>query len=116
MTTSQLSSALPGLTFNSWITLETFCKGIVVEPDYKLFINPKAVQFYFDDSNNLLFVRYTSVIEDNFFKRFTSKDAEIHIIAEDKDYSVSFSDGGIDDPIIGKYHIVFDIDKIIFTF
>ena len=117
MTTSQIQAALPGISFNNWITLENFCRGMSIEPDYKIFVNPIGMQFYFDTTNELLFTRDTAIRPEILRRmRRTNADVTIHTLFDDKDHTVTLEDGGIEDSTVGRYHSVYSFENIIIFF
>ena len=94
-----------GIKTNSWIS--SGFNAILFNGDQKLYASPKAVQYYFDSENELLFARYTDSLSIPESKLFTTSE-----YYEYNNNKYTFLDGGINDKIIGRYHAVYDINSI----
>lgn len=111
MTLLQLKNA--GIATNSWNTLQNTCNGFLFSNEGYIYVTPKTLQFYFEESSELLFLRFTkpSISSTKFL---TGEYVEIEIVnnGELKKYYARPADGGAKDSKIGIYHQVFDINEI----
>jgi len=107
MTFSQLS-AKSGIQPKQWVTLEGICNMLLFSPNEgNLLVSPRSIQFYFDNTNDLVFVRRT---DDKLYKNKINSDmVEISLLNHADPFYVMPYPGGIYDEEIGIYHEVYSI-------
>lgn len=101
-----------GITLNKWITLENAFSSIGLAGDNSIQVVPAANQFYFDSKSECCFRRRTAgklFLEENLLD--ITDYAEVPI--NGKNYRIKYSEGGVTDPTIGRYHEVISLDSIV---
>lgn len=109
MTIDQIRSA--GIAINKWDNLQNVCKSILFSNEGYMYIAPRTAQYYFEESSNLVFVRY---IKAPLSKTNFDGAVEVNLIEGNsvKRYYGKLQAGGAKDSGIGTYHNVFDIGAI----
>lgn len=110
MTIDQIKNA--GIATNKWDTLQGVCNSFLFNNEGYLHISPKTIQFYFEESSELLFVRFTrSAISTS---PMSGECVELNILVGDtlKKYYARPVEGGALDSSIGRYHSVYDLNQI----
>lgn len=108
MTAKQIQAL--GFTTDAWTTLENVCKLIGIESDDRLYIQPEANQFYFDTTDNLLFVRYTDGLS---LYSGTLPNGYARISVNGVDYITKIAKTNANDSTVGKYHLAVDFKRIV---
>lgn len=112
MNITQIRNA--GIATNTWTTLQNVCNSLLFSNEGYLHVSPKSVQFYFEESSELVFVRFTKT---TLYTTAPSNDLEYFEINISngntmKKYYVRPVDGGGIDNKIGRYHSVFDLNHL----
>lgn len=109
MNISQLKAL--GIATNKWDNLQNLCKAILFDNDGYLYVTPRTKQFYFDEENELVFVRE---IRTPLSKNEFEDSVKVTLVegTNKKEYYGKLHAGGIVDNKVGKYHAVYDIGKI----
>lgn len=109
MITSQLNKI--GVVTNSWTTLDKF-STIVLHIDSYLFPVPAESQYYFDTTNELVFVRYTFPTP---YKTQVNENFVAVTLPNIGDCYLQLIQGGVNDARtngIGRYHEVFSFESL----
>lgn len=111
MIISQIKNA--GIATNKWDTLQNVCNSFLFTNEGYIHVSPKTIQFYFEESSELVFIRYTKPTLST--SKYTSGEyVELQILSAGqlKTYYARPSEGGAVDKTVGRYHAVFDVNEI----
>ena len=102
MTMNQIKTV--GVPVNQWISLGSFCDIVSLQDDNNIFINNLEQQFYFEDSSDLMFIRY---LMDAVKTTDTSEQRNTVIVNKNGNtYRAVIRAEGAEDKTIGRYHDV----------
>ena len=111
MTVTQIKDA--GIATNKWDTLQNVCNSFLFTNEGYLYVAPKTTQFYFEESSELVFVRYTKpTLSTSKYSNGEFVELKILSAGQLKTYYARLVEGGAVDSTIGRYHAVFDINEI----
>ena len=109
MTIDQIKAE--GIATNKWDNLQNICRSLLFSNEGYMYVSPRSTQFYFEESSNLLFVRYikTPLSKINF-------DGAVEVNLQEgthiRTYYGKVLAGGANDKTVGVYHHVYDIGEI----
>lgn len=111
MTVTQIKNT--GIAVNKWDTLQNVCNSLLFSNEGYLHVAPKTIQFYFEESSELVFIRHTKPTLST-TKYSSGEYVELHIASGNqiKTYYARPIEGGAIDSTVGRYHAVFDINEI----
>ena len=93
-----------GVPLNQWVSLASFCEIVNLQDDNNIFPDNLCMQFYFEKSSELMFVRHlenAKITEDT-----SEKENTAIVYKNNKPYRASIQPYSAEDAIIGKYHDV----------
>lgn len=109
MTSTQLKNY--GIPMNTWISLYGVCNNMLMSNEGYLIPTEKTYQYYFDDSDDLVFIRHT---RGDLSEEPKGGKVPVNIVknGESKLYYTTICNGGVSDKIVGRYHEVFAMQEI----
>ena len=112
MTITQIRNA--GIATNTWTNRQNVCNSLLFSNEGYLYVSPKSTQFYFEESSELVFVRF---LKSTLYTTPPTNDLEYYELVlsngdSAKKYYVRPIDGGGLDNKIGRYHSVFDLNNL----
>ena len=102
-----------GILTNSWITLEGAYARIGLYSNNAIYISPRDTQFYFDEDNELIFVRHTHGAPEKIDQDHPLKKGYVIVPHLGVDYQIKLYEGGIEDNTVGVYHDVYSLDNVV---
>lgn len=102
-----------GIELDTWINLDSICDGFLFSNEGTLFATPKTMEAYFDSSNNLVWIRYMDGRLSTNAEKYKNSSDYVVTSHNGTDYYTRLVPGGLTDKSVGRYHTVYDMDKII---
>jgi len=118
MTKTQIDLCLNELDemANSWITFEGKLTHFSLQCDSNLFISPQTVQYYFDNTSEMMFVRHTYGPAKRLKDDGVIPDGSVSISHNGLPYIVKVEGGGCNDNTIGVFHEAISYELIVGMF
>lgn len=111
MTITQLSAY--NIPMNQWTTLKGIFDFISLDGNNNIFVDPLGTQFYFDSTDEVLFVRFTTGKPLLVSETPIAPPDSVAISYNSKNYYVSLVPGGVVDSTVGRYHELIGTDSIV---
>lgn len=109
MTINQIKAE--GIVTNKWDNLQNICRSFLFSNEGYEYVSPRSTQFYFEESSELLFVRYIKL---PLSKVYFEDSVEVNLQEGNtiRTYYGKLLPGGAVDKTVGKYHNVYDVTQI----
>lgn len=99
-----------GTPTDSWVGLEQFCNLVSLQDDNCIFVDDADIQFYFESSSGLMFIRY--LYRPYPTKDTSEKEGTVILHHNGNTYRAEIHPNGANDKTIGRYHDVICVSDI----